>query len=74
MRIISSKDLGQAIRKRRKELGYTQAYLADLCNCSTPFISALENGKQTAELERALRVANTLAINIYAQKRNGDDL
>jgi hypothetical protein len=39
-----------------------------------PFISALENGKPTAELERSLRVVNTLAINLYAQKRNGDDL
>jgi y4mF family transcriptional regulator len=74
MRISSSKDLGLAIRKRRKELGYTQADLASLCNCSVPFISALENGKPTAELERSLRVVNTLAINLYAQKRNGDDL
>ncbi len=69
MIIHTSKDFGDAIRSRRKELGYTQATLASFCGCSTVFLSALENGKQTAELERALRVANTLGLDISLDPR-----
>jgi HTH-type transcriptional regulator/antitoxin HipB len=63
-----------AIRKRRKELGYTQAQLAEYCRCSTVYLSALENSKETAELGRALRIANTLGIGLIAKKRTGEDL
>lgn len=74
MRITDAKSFGKAIRKRRKELGYTQTELAGYCGCSTPFLSALENGKETAELGKALRVASTLAINFEAEKREGGSL
>lgn len=74
MRIIDTKSFGAAIRKRRKELGYTQAELAGYCGCSTPYLSALENGKETAELGKALRIANTLALNLEANKREGGAL
>ena len=39
------------------------------CGCSTVFLFALENGKQTAELERALRVANTLGLDLSLSPR-----
>lgn len=74
MRIFDSKTFGAAIRKQRKELGYTQAQLAGFCGCSTPYLSALENGKETAELGKALRIANTLGIDLHAMKRTGEDL
>ena len=40
---------GQAIKKRRKELGYTQRYISEFTGFSISFISDLENGKSTAE-------------------------
>ncbi|MBQ3944839.1 MAG: helix-turn-helix transcriptional regulator, partial [Alphaproteobacteria bacterium] len=42
------------LKIRRKELGYTQKYLSDFTGFSTSFISELENGKPTIELEKAL--------------------
>lgn len=69
MIIHTSQDFGTAIRSRRKELGYTQATLASFCGCSTVFLSALEHGKQTVELERALRIANTLGLNVSLEPR-----
>lgn len=69
MIIHTSQDFGAAIRSRRKELGYTQATLASFCGCSTVFLSALEHGKQTAELERVLRIANTLGLNVSLEPR-----
>lgn len=71
MKANSAKAFGEAIRKRRKELGYTQAQLAAFSGCSTPFLSALENGKPTAELERSLRVACTLGLDIFVESREG---
>lgn len=45
MKITDSKSLGEAIRSRRKELHYTQAYLAEFTGFSVSFISDLERGK-----------------------------
>jgi y4mF family transcriptional regulator len=39
------------VRKRRKELGYTQAQLAHRCGLSTKFVKELELGKQTVKLK-----------------------
>lgn len=55
MRINSMKVLGQAIRARRKELGYSQQEMADYCGCGTRFISDLENGKETIQFGKASR-------------------
>ena len=51
MKITDSKSLGQLIRERRKELGYTQKYLSEYTGLSITFISQLERGKATAEIE-----------------------
>ena len=45
-------------------MGYTQAYLAEVTGFSTSFISDLENGKPTAELEKALFLANLLGLDV----------
>ena len=50
MKITDVKEFGQAIRKRRKELSYTQSFLAEFTGLSVSFISDLERGKSTAEL------------------------
>ena len=48
MKINNAKTLGLAIRERRKELHYTQAYLSEFTGYSTSFISEVERGKATA--------------------------
>ena len=60
--ISDSKAFGQALRARRKELGYTQAYVSEVSGLSVSFISDLENGKSTIELDRAIRLANLLGL------------
>jgi len=69
MKIISSTELGQAIRKRRRELGYTQTEVADFSGCGLTFISSLERGKKTVELEKTLQVVNTLGIDLLLESR-----
>ncbi len=60
--ITDAASFGQAIRQRRKELGYTQAFVAELSGFSVSFISDLENGKSTAELGKAIFLANLLGL------------
>ncbi|MFR3039341.1 MAG: hypothetical protein ACLTLY_11585 [Agathobacter rectalis] len=37
-------------------MGYTQAYIAEFTGFSVSFISDLERGKETCEIERRLRL------------------
>ena len=44
-KIQNISEIGREIRARRRELGYTQAFLAEYAGVSASFISELENGK-----------------------------
>ena len=69
MKITDSKSLGQAIRARRKELNYTQAYLSEFTGLSVTFISDLERGKPTAEIEKTIRLINILGMDLLVERR-----
>ena len=69
MVISDSKMFGEALKKRRKELGYTQRYISDFTGFSISFISDLENGKSTAELGKAIYLANMLGLDIVINAR-----
>ena len=60
--ITDAMSFGRAIRARRKELGYTQAFLAQFSGFSASFISALEHAKSTAELGKSIYLANLLGL------------
>ncbi len=62
MIVANAEEFGKAIRERRKALGYTQAYLAEYSGLSVSFISELENGKKTIQLEKAVQMANLLGL------------
>jgi len=61
--------LGAAIRERRKALNYTQAFLSEFTGLSVSFISDLERGKPTVELEKTLRLINLLGLDVILEKR-----
>lgn len=69
MKITDSKGLGKLIRERRKELKYTQAFVSENTGLSITFISDLERGKPTAELEKTLRLINMLGLDLFVEKR-----
>ena len=70
MVVFDTKQFGETIRKRRKALGYTQAFLSEVSGLSVSFLSDLENGKPTIELERAIRVANLLGLDCSLTERS----
>ena len=63
------KSLGDAIRRRRRKLGYTQAFLADYAGVSTSFLSELENGKETIQAGKMMEIIGLLGMDICIQKR-----
>ena len=69
MKITDSKSLGRAIRAIRKELNYTQAYLSGFTGFSVTFISDLERGKPTAEIEKTIRLINILGMDLLVERR-----
>ena len=62
MIVANAAEFGKAIQTRRKELGYTQAFLSEYSGLSVSFLSELENGKKTIQLEKALKLANLLGL------------
>lgn len=68
--ITDAKSFGETIRRRRKELGYTQAFLSEFSGFSVTFISDLENGKSTAELGKAIYLATLLGLDCSLTPRN----
>lgn len=68
-KITDAKVFGETIRNRRKELRYTQADLAEFSGLSVSFISDLERGKETAEIGKALYIANLLGMDVGLTKR-----
>ena len=69
MKISDAASFGLALRQRRKELRYTQAFLAEFSGFSVSFISDLENGKSTAELGKAIYLANLLGLDCFLTPR-----
>lgn len=70
MKLSNAEDFGMAVKLRRKQLGYTQTYISDVTGFSTSFISDLENGKKTAELGKALFIANLLGLDVEMKERS----
>jgi HTH-type transcriptional regulator/antitoxin HipB len=59
--------MGKLIREARKFQALTQEDLAGLTGLGTRFISELERGKATAQLEKAFLVLHTLGITLHAK-------
>ena len=69
MIVADAVSFGKALRTRRKKLGYTQSYVAEVSCMSVSFISDLERGKATAELGKALFLAGLLGLDAELKER-----
>ena len=70
MKITDSQSFGTMIKSRRKQLGYTQAFISDMTGLSVSFLSELENGKKTIQLEKAIQVAMLLGLDLTMEARD----
>jgi HTH-type transcriptional regulator / antitoxin HipB len=69
MKISNAEDIGRIIKQKRKDDGLTLEEAAAVCGVSYPFLSALENGKETVRLDKLLQVLQGLGIDLSASVR-----
>jgi len=67
-RIYTADSLGTAIRHYRRAAGLTQAELAEQTGLNRTYLSALEQGKETEQLRRLLRVLKQLGVRMTLEK------
>ena len=66
----TAQELGRIVREERKRKGYTQSKLARFSGVGINFVANLENGKETSELGKTLRVLQTLGMDLSADSRD----
>jgi ribosome-binding protein aMBF1 (putative translation factor) len=61
-RLYTAASIGPAIRHYRKQAGLTQAELADQVGLSVTYLSRLENGQETEQLRRIVKLLKQLGV------------
>ena len=62
--------LGQNIRRRRKNLGLTQRDVALCCGCGLRVIGDIEKGKATCQIDKILAVLEAIGLTIHLVPRD----
>ncbi|WP_455501828.1 helix-turn-helix domain-containing protein [Gemmiger sp.] len=58
--LINYKEIGNRIRERRVQVGWTQEMLAEQIDVATVYVSRIENGKAQVNLKRLAELAQVL--------------
>ena len=61
--------IGELIKTARKRIGFTQQLAAGYAGVGTRFLSDLENGKSTVQLDLTLKVLKSNGFNVYIVPR-----
>ncbi len=72
-KLQSAQEIGNLIRATRKAQKISQEQLAGVASTGTRFISDLENGKGTIQVEKLLNVLNALGLGLYIFNRWEND-
>jgi HTH-type transcriptional regulator / antitoxin HipB len=67
--VNSTVEFGQAVRKRRKQLGLRQLDIAGMANTGNRLIVELERGKPTVQLRGVLEVLDLLGLELVVRPR-----
>ena len=62
---MDQKAIGKRIKSAREKKGLTQEQLAGVANTGIRFISDLENGKPTIQVNKLLNVLSALGLGMY---------
>ena len=68
-KITSITELGHLIREHRRNSNITQVDLAAMCGVGPHFISELEKGKTTVQLDKVLQVLTYLGLEMHIETR-----
>lgn len=68
--VKSAKEIGEIMRKKRKDQGLTQGQVAEHTGLSVRLISEVERGKQTAEIGKVLYLLDVLGLDLILDARD----
>lgn len=72
--IRTSAEWGALVRQRRQSLNLKQDDVAGLGNTGTRFVSDIERGKPTVQLQMALDLLDLLGLEVVVQSKSGGAL
>jgi len=55
--------LGIRVRQKRKQLGFSQEQLSELCGISSAYIGIIERGHRKLSVDTLVKIANALNVN-----------
>ena len=70
-------EIGNRIYERRKQMGFTQEYVAEKANLSHQFFSCVENGKKNMRAESIVKLSMALGVScdyLLMGKSNANDM
>jgi HTH-type transcriptional regulator/antitoxin HipB len=67
-RLYTAASVGPAIRQYREQAGLTQVELAELAGINRTYLSNLEQGRETEQLRRIVRVLKLLGVRATLQR------
>jgi HTH-type transcriptional regulator/antitoxin HipB len=67
--VYTTKDLGETVRRARRERGLTQIALAERANVARGAVQKLESGRGTVNLPTVLKVLRTLSLDLTVSSR-----
>lgn len=74
VQVRTAREVGAAIRRNRRRLGWSQGQLADAMGASRAWVVAVEQGKPGAELQHVLRALAALGVTLdLASNSDADD-
>lgn len=62
---MTTADIGRLVQAERKRQGLTQLQLAGMAGTGIRLISDLENGKETVQIQKLLKVVQTLGLGMF---------
>jgi len=72
IQVRDATEIGVVLRRARKRQGLTQQQLADLVGVGVRFVSEVERGKGTAEVDRVIDLLRGVGIDVFLVARGGE--
>ena len=68
-KLRTAAEIGELVRETRKAQGISQEQLAGVANTGVRFVSDLENGKPSIQVDKMILVLEALGLGLYAMNR-----
>jgi len=68
-KVTTTEEIGQTLRRRRKEAGLTLKQAAGMSGVGVRFLSELERGKATLQIGLALKVLQGFGLEVHVAPR-----